>query len=159
MVTGQTASMEDYLEAIAMLREEQRVVRVSHISRMLGVSMPSVTSALKRLTEEGLVDHEPYGHVELTKEGAKIAKDVLHSHEALRQFLTDILGVDAETARGDACGMEHAISPSTRDRMSKFVEFVLGNPKGRPDWLKNFNYYFEHDEPPQECLNRCYRDD
>jgi len=159
MVTGQTASMEDYLEAIAALRDKRQVVRVSHISKALGVSMPSVTSALRKLTEEGLVDHERYGHVELTAEGEGIARDVIHRHEALRQFLTEILGVDPVTAREDACKMEHSLSPSSRDRLSKFVEFVLANPKGLPHWVKNFKHYFEHGELPEECLARCYKDE
>lgn len=158
MVTEHTASMEDYLEAIAVLREERQVVRVSQISRLLDVSMPSVTSALKRLMEEGLVDHEPYGHVELTAKGERIAEDVIHRHETLRQFLTEILGVDPDTAREDACKMEHSLSPTSRDKLSKFVEFVLSHPKGPPEWVNNFNYYFEHGELPQQCITRCYKD-
>ena len=159
MVRGQSASMEDYLEAIAFLREERPVVRVSHISKALSVSMPSVTSALRKLMEEGLVDHEPYGHVELTVEGERIARDVIHRHEALRRFLTEILGVDPDIAKEDACKMEHSISPPSRDRLSMFVEFVLANPKRPPEWVKNFNYYFEHGELPEECLARCYKDE
>ncbi|MFC1935296.1 metal-dependent transcriptional regulator [Chloroflexota bacterium] len=159
MVTGQTASMEDYLEAIAWLRKERRVVRVSHISRALGVTMPSVTLALKRLMADGLVEHERYGHVELTAEGDRIGEDVIRRHEALRQFLSEILGVDPDTAIEDACKMEHSLSPSSRDRLSRFVEFVLSNQRGQPEWLRNFNYYFEHGEPPEECLGKYYRDD
>ena len=159
MVTEQTASMEDYLEAIVWLREERKVVRVSHISKALGVTMPSVTSALKRLMDEGLVVHERYGHVELTAEGDRIGEDVIHRHEALRRFLSEILGVNPDTAGEDACKMEHSLSPSSRDRLSKFVEFVLANPRGQPEWLKNFKHYFEHSEPSEECLARCYQDD
>ena len=39
----QTASMEDYLEAIANLGGGTKVVRVKQISEMLGVKMPSIT--------------------------------------------------------------------------------------------------------------------
>ena len=51
----QTASMEDYLEAVAMLRGKGKVVKVSQISRKLKVKMPSVTSALKKLSEQRVV--------------------------------------------------------------------------------------------------------
>ena len=71
-----TASMEDYLEAIAMLNEEGKVARVTQISQTLGVKKPSVTSALKKLSDDGLVKHERYGYVALTPEGARIAMDV-----------------------------------------------------------------------------------
>lgn len=153
MTTGQTSSMEDYLEAIAFLRAGKARVRVSTISRMLGVKMPSVTSALKKLAEEGLVVHERYGDVTLTREGDTIAADVIHRHEALTRFLAEILGLDSQTAAEDACKMEHAISPGTRDRLSRFVEFVLSAPK-EPEWLRNFNYYVKHGERPAVCQDR-----
>ncbi len=158
MTDRQTASMEDYLEAIAFLRVGEDRVRVKGISEFLNVKMPSVTSALKKLSDEGLVVHERYGDVELTASGNMIAEDVMHRHEALARFLTDILGVDTETAAQDACAMEHPISPSTRDRLSKFVEFVLSNPRGRPEWLEHFGHYLKHGERPDVCLERCKGD-
>jgi DtxR family Mn-dependent transcriptional regulator len=134
--------MEDYLEAIAFLREDERKVRVRDISRTLGVKMPSVTSALKKLSDEGLVVHERYGRVELTSRGDRIAEDVIHRHEALTRFLTEILGVDPDTAARDACAMEHPISTATRDRLSMFVEFVLSGTK-HPEWLGDLRSHLE----------------
>ena len=158
MVTGQTASMEDYLEAIAMLRRQGRVVRVKHISQALGVKMPSVTSAMKKLSQRGLVEHERYEYVKLTAEGDRIAEDVIRRHETLYRLLAEILNVDPKIAQEDACKMEHSLSPASLDRLAKFVEFVLARPRGEPEWLKNFNYYFERGELPQECVARCLRE-
>ena len=157
MVTGQTASMEDYLEAIIMLRENKMAARVTQISKALGVKKPSVTAALKRLSEDGLVKHERYGNVELTAEGEKIAEDVFRRHEALRHFLTKILNIDPQVAADDACKMEHSVSSVTSERLAKFVEFILTRPRGQPEWLKLLNYYFEHDELPKGFVPRCYR--
>ncbi len=151
MEREQTASMEDYLEMICWLGEEEEVVRASQISRALGVKMPSVTSALKKLSEDGLVEHEKYGYVKLTPEGNKIARDVIRRHETLRHFFTEILNVDPEIADEDACKMEHSISRTTLERLAKFVEFVNTCPRGEPAWLKSFNYYFEHGERG-ECM-------
>lgn len=158
MKREQTASMEDYLEAIAVLRGEGEVVRVKQISHALGVKMPSVTSALRKLSAEGLVKHERYGYVELTAEGDKAAEDVIRRHEALRHFLIEILNVDPKIAGEDACKMEHAISPTSLERLAKFLEFVLTCPRGHPVWLKGFNYYFEHGERAEEYLARCERE-
>jgi DtxR family transcriptional regulator, Mn-dependent transcriptional regulator len=72
-----SASMENYLEAIATLGPGKKVVRVKQISDMLGVRMPSVTSALKKLSEQDLVEHERYGHIKLTPEGARVAREVI----------------------------------------------------------------------------------
>jgi len=151
--------MEDYLEAIALLRGEGGVVRVKQISQALGVKKPSVTSALKKLSEEGLVEHERYGHVRLTAEGDEVAQDVIRRHETLRRFLTEILSIEPQIAGEDACKIEHAISATTLERLANFLEFVLNCPRGKPEWLKGFNYYLEHGERPEEHLARCQRQD
>ena len=154
MATRQTASMEDYLEAIAFVSRDKGEARVSHISRQLGVKMPSVSEAIRKLADDGLVTHERYGRVELTPEGATIAEDVIARHEMLRRFLTGILGVDAETAEKDGCKMEHSLSPETRYRLSRFVEFVLTSPGGKPEWLNSFDFYLKHGERPESCRLR-----
>ena len=159
MVTGQSASMEDYLEAIAILAEKSKPVKVTEIGKALGVKKPSVTSALGKLSQQGLVEHKRYGHVQLTTEGERIAQDVFRRHEVLRHFLVEILNVDPEIAAEDACKMEHSLSPTSLERLAKFEEFVLNCPRGEPEWLKGFNYYFEHGERDEELLARCQRED
>jgi DtxR family transcriptional regulator, Mn-dependent transcriptional regulator len=150
----QTASMEDYLEAIANLGEERKVVRVKQISEMLGVKMPSVTSALKKLSEQELVEHERYGHIKLTPEGAKVARDVIGRHEALTRFFAQALGINQETAEEDACKIEHVISPLSMERLAKFVEFIEACPLGGANFPSRYEYYLEHGELPQDCSNK-----
>lgn len=152
MERGQTASMEDYLETVALLREKDKAVRVKQISQALGVKMPSVTAAMKKLSEEGLIEHERYGFVRLTGKGDKAAVQVFRRHEVLRHFLTDVLSIDPETAREDACRMEHSISVTTLERLAKFLQFVEACPEDEPPWLKNYNYYAEHGRLPKICL-------
>jgi len=151
MAREQSASMEDYLEAVAMLRDEGKVVRVKQIGQALGVKMPSVTAALKKLSEEGLVKHERYGYVELTAKGGKAAKEIFHRHEVLRRFLTEVLNIDPQIAQEDACRMEHAISSATLGRLAKFMEFIEACPKGEPTWLTNYSYFLNYGELPEEC--------
>jgi len=158
MEKEQSASMEDYLEAIALLSEGDKAVRVTEISKTLGVKKPSVTSALTKLAQGGLIKHERYGLAKLTAKGEKIAQDVFHRHETLRHFLTEILKVDPKVAANDACKTEHTVSPVTMERLAKFVEFVLDQPRGEPEWLKNFDYYIEHSKFPRECIAKCHRE-
>ena len=154
-----SASMEDYLESILVLGKGKKAVRVSQMSQALGVKMPSVTSALARLAREGLVEHQRYGLVKLTGPGEKLARDVFRRHEALRQFLTEILAVDPATAVDDACRMEHTISPATQQKLAKFVEFVNQPPQGQPKWLKIFHHYLERAELPREYVARCLKEE
>jgi len=151
--------MEDYLETIALLKEEGKPVTVTAISKMMGVKKPSVDWALTKLSVTGLVLHEKYGDVELTAEGAKIAEDVYERHKILRQFLVDILNIDPETADNDACRMEHVLSRASLSRLEKFIEFVLNCPRGNPEWLSGFNYYVEHGKRDAKLLARCQRED
>ncbi len=150
----QTASMEDYLEAVAMLQGKDKVVRVSQISRKLKVKMPSVTSALKKLSEQRLVEHERYGRIKLTPEGDAVARDVIRRHEALTRFFAQALGINRETAEEDACKIEHVISPLSMERLAKFVEFIEACPLGRANFPSRYKYYLEHGEFPQDCLER-----
>ena len=150
----QTASMEDYLEAVAMLQGKDKVVRVSQISRKLKVKMPSVTSALKKLSEQKLVEHERYGYIKLTPEGDKVARDVIYRHEAFTRFFTQALGINRETAEEDACKIEHVISPLSMERLAKFVEFIEACPLGSANFPSRYGYYLEHGELPQDCSNR-----
>lgn len=157
MNRGQTASMEDYLETVAILCDEGKVVRVKQISQALGVKMPSVTAALKKLSEEGLVKHEPYGYVELTTKGNKAAKDIFHRHEVLRHFLIDVLNIDPHIAEEDACRIEHAISSASLERLAKFMEFIAACPQDVPSWLQNYSYYLKYGTLPEECPGRILK--
>jgi len=152
-----TPSMEDYLEAIANLGGEGKVVRVKQISEVLGVKMPSVTSALEKLSEKGLVVHEKYGYVGLTPEGESVAKDVIHRHEALSRFFNEALGIDREVAEVDACKIEHVISSLSLERVIKFIEFIHACPLEEPNFPKRYKYYLEHGELPGECLEKSLR--
>jgi len=159
MIGERTASMEDYLEAIAKLSEEETGVRVTQISKRMGVKKPSVTAALHKLSEDGLVKHRRYGLVELTREGRRIAEEVMRRHEVLFRFLSEVLDIDREIAQEDACRMEHALSPASLERLAKFVEFVLTCPRGEPAWHKGFKYYSEHGERDPEMVARCLQEE
>lgn len=140
-----TSNIEDYLEAIIMLQKKNKVVRVRDISRKMGLSMPSVCAAMKVLSNKGLVNHEKYGYVELTRQGANLGERIYDSHKILIKFLKEILNTDARTAEQDACRIEHGISGNTVKRLIAFVKFVetCPHPEGA-DWLRSFNYFYKY---------------
>jgi DtxR family Mn-dependent transcriptional regulator len=111
-----TQSLEDYLEMVSFLSDEGEV-RVTDIASRLKVSKPSVLTALKILEEQGLLEHERYRTVSLTKKGALQAAEIRGRHDFLTAFLRDIVGVDADTAEQDACKMEHILSEETLKKM------------------------------------------
>ena len=149
-----SASMEDYLEAIAKLGERRKAVRVKQLSERLGVKMPSVTSALKKLSEQELVEHERYGHVKLTPQGHEVASDVIRRHKALARFFAQALGIDKNIAEEDACRIEHVISPLSMERMARFVEFIEACPLGSANFPNRYGYYLRHGQLPRDCSRR-----
>lgn len=119
-----TPTMENYLETIKKIGEKRKVVRVKRIAQELNVKMPSVTEALKNLSEEGLIEHEKYGHIELTEKGNRLAERIDSRHKALFSFFTEILGIDPESADEEACRIEHVISTVTMRRLIQFIHFI-----------------------------------
>jgi DtxR family Mn-dependent transcriptional regulator len=116
-----TQSLEDYLEMVSFLSDEGSV-RVTDIASRLGVSKPSVLTALKTLEGEGLLEHERYRTVSLTKEGKRQAAEIRERHSFLTSFLRDIVGVNGETAEKDACKLEHLLSDETLKKMRAMVK-------------------------------------
>ncbi len=118
-----TPSYEDYIEAIYDLcKKGGGSCRSVDIADDLGFSKASVARATKNLREGGYIDQERYGLIRLTDKGDEYGKRILARHKTLRSFLTDILGVDMETADEEACKIEHTISQQTMDRWTAWLE-------------------------------------
>jgi DtxR family Mn-dependent transcriptional regulator len=117
-----TPSMEDYLKTIHSLKNEREYVRVKDIANKMDITMPSVSSALKNLEKQKLVRHSRYDSVGLTDRGMKVAEDICSRHRVIKDFLSQVLGLKAEIAEKDACGIEHAISPETLQSLVRFLE-------------------------------------
>ena len=107
-------SAEDYLERILMLKEEKGYARSIDIANSLSVTKPSVSFAMKRLRENGYITMDRENYISLTERGMEIAQRIYERHKALTAFLVS-LGVGEETAREDACKIEHDISAETFD--------------------------------------------
>lgn len=115
-------SYEDYIEAIYDLcKKGGGSCRSVDIADDLGFSKASVARATKNLRESGYIDQERYGLIRLTDKGDAYGKRILTRHKTLRSFLTDILGVDAETADEEACKIEHTVSQETMDRWTAWL--------------------------------------
>ena len=115
-----TKSLEDYIETIYVLIKEKGAARVRDVAADLHVKMPSVVKAMAELKKLELVIQEPYGDIELTAKGRKVATGVLTRHTILKAFLLK-LGVTEKVADNDACLMEHILSAQTMDRIRDFL--------------------------------------
>lgn len=114
-------SAEDYLETILMFCEENGSARSVDIAAHLGVTKPSVSFAMKRLRENGYIHMGDDNRITLTQMGEDIARRILERHHVLTDFLMNI-GVSEETARADACKIEHDLSEETFAAIQKHIE-------------------------------------
>lgn len=121
---GLSPTHEMYLKVIYRLRQENEIARVRDMAKGLGVTAGTVSAVLKKLERAGLLLHDPYGAVKLTLAGERVAECVVRKFETIRSLLTDVLGLDPETAEIDACMMEHSVGPATVNRMEYLLRLV-----------------------------------
>lgn len=102
-------SAENYLETILIIKQRTGSVRSIDIANELEYSKPSVSVAMKNLRENGYIEMDREGYIDLSEKGKKIAETMYERHTFLSDWLVR-LGVDQQTALDDACRIEHVIS-------------------------------------------------
>ena len=113
-------SAEDYLEAILMLKERNGSVHSVDIAQELGYSKASISVAMKKLRENGYIEMAKDGEISLLPPGRKIAEHIYERHKLFSEYFVSI-GVDPETARKDACRIEHDISDITFEEVKQQI--------------------------------------
>jgi len=121
-------SVEDYLKAIYAQSERGEPAGTTELARVLDVQPASVTGMVKKLAEEGLLEHEPYRGVTLTAAGNREALKILRRHRVLEAFLVERLGFTWDDVHEEAELLEHTASDRLIDRMAD----ALGNPATDP---------------------------
>lgn len=119
-----SVSLEDYIEEIYSQVLKKGNAKVTEIASALNVRKASVTGALNVLSDKKLINYAPYAPITLTKQGEKIAKDVLRKHQNITEFFESILGMDNGEAAEIACKMEHIVSEKLFNNMVKLTEYI-----------------------------------
>jgi DtxR family Mn-dependent transcriptional regulator len=117
-----------YLEAIYYVWSEGEPLRSARLADWLGVSRPTVTIALRRMTRDGMVRMNVHKEIELTAKGRRAAEAIVRRHRIMERWLTDGLGLDWVTADAEAARLEHAVSEVVERRLYE----VLGRPRTCP---------------------------
>ena len=123
-----TRSQEDYLKALYQLHGDQRPVPTRELAQRLGISSPSVSEMVGRLSAQGLVEHDRYRGQQLTREGRKVALELVRHHRLLEMFLVEVLGYTWDEVHDEAERLEHFIS----ERMEARIFELLGRPELDP---------------------------
>ena len=123
-----TRSQEDYLKSLYLLGGDAHPVPTRDLAQRLGISSPSVSEMVTRLTAQGLVEHDRYRGQQLTKEGRKVALELVRHHRLLEMFLVQVLGFGWDEVHDEAERLEHVIS----ERMEQRIFDILGQPELDP---------------------------
>jgi DtxR family transcriptional regulator, Mn-dependent transcriptional regulator len=98
----------------------------------MGVSAPSATGMLKKLSALGLVEHVPYRGAELTKAGERAALELVRHHRLLEQYLAETLGLSIDAVHAEAHRLEHRLSEDVEARIDASLGFPSHDPHGHP---------------------------
>jgi DtxR family Mn-dependent transcriptional regulator len=121
-----------YLEAIYYINSESEPVRSARLADWLGVSRPTVTVALRRMSRDGMVKLGVGKQVELTPRGHQVAETIVRRHRIVERWLTDALGLDWVAADEEAARLEHAVSERVEQRLFEAVGRPSTCPHGNP---------------------------
>src|SRR5271167_499637 len=120
-----SAAVQDYAKAVyALETRDGSAVSTNDLAARLGVTPGSVSAMLRKLSEVGLVKHEPYHGVRLTSQGRRVALEVLRHHRLLELFLAEELGMPWDRVHAEAEVLEHVLS----EELERLIAARLGDP-------------------------------
>lgn len=125
--------MQNYLKVIWSLEEWSDVaITNSAIADAAGVRLSTVSDALRKLADNGLIDHAPYGAVTLTEEGRELAVLMTRRHRLIETFLVRMLGYQWDEVHDEADRLEHAVSDELVNRIDAVLDHPTRDPHGDP---------------------------
>jgi DtxR family Mn-dependent transcriptional regulator len=132
METSLSPEAEDYIETIYKLQKRNGVAKTKELAQTMHVVPGSITNTIEHLESHGLVMHEPYRGVKLTREGEKIALDVIRRHRLAECLLTDVLKAEWTNVHEEACKLEHALTKNVANLVDKKLGYPKCCPHGNP---------------------------
>jgi DtxR family transcriptional regulator, Mn-dependent transcriptional regulator len=124
-----SASIQDYAKAVYALESRGgTAVSTNDLAERLGVTPGSVSAMVRKLSDVGLLEHEPYRGVRLTDQGRQVALEVLRHHRLIELFLAEELGMPWDRVHDEAEVLEHVIS----EDLERLIAARLGDPTVDP---------------------------
>ena len=121
--------VQNYAKAIYQLEARgEEAVGTGAVAHRIGVTAASASAMLRRMADEGLVEHTPYHGVRLTKRGTEVALEVIRHHRLIETYLSEHLGMPWDRVHEEAEVLEHYISEELED----LIAAKLGDPSHDP---------------------------
>ncbi|MCV7367290.1 DtxR family transcriptional regulator [Mycolicibacterium duvalii] len=124
---------QDYLKTIWTAQEwSHEKVSTKLLAERIGVSASTASESVRKLADQGLVDHEKYGAVTLTEAGRRAALAMVRRHRLMETFLVRELGYSWDEVHDEAEVLEHAVSDRMLDRIDAKLGYPTRDPHGDP---------------------------
>lgn len=128
-----TLAEENYLKAIFHLEHDSACeVSTNAIAESMDTRPSSVTDMIQKLAEKKLLTYKRYKGVKLTKEGIKVAANVIRKHRLWEVFLVEKLNFHWDEVHEIAEQLEHIQSEELITRLDKFLGSPDFDPHGDP---------------------------
>lgn len=125
-------SEENYIKAIYHLQLNNEIVSTNEVAERLQTRAASVTDMLKKLKAKGLLNYEPYKGFTLSREGKKLALNIVRKHRLWEYFLVHNLEFGWDEVHDIAEELEHISSPELIKRLDAYLSFPRFDPHGDP---------------------------
>lgn len=119
-------ALEEYLKTMYVLKQQNGKIRVTDIAKKMNCTKPSVNKAINNLKDNGLLNYESYGTIELTEDGENLAKKVLEAYDIVYVFLKEVLNLEEDDAKKEAEKIKSVITDKTANKLAKYVHKELG---------------------------------
>ena len=127
-----TDAIQDYLKEIYKLGADGARVSTSALADRQHVSAASASEMVKKLAALGLVELVPYRGVSLTRDGERVALEVIRHHRLLELYLAETLGIAVDDVHDEADRLEHVLSEELEERIDKALGYPTHDPHGDP---------------------------
>lgn len=125
--------MQNYLKVIWSLEEwSDAPITNSAIAEAAGVRLSTVSDALRKLSDNALIEHARYGSVTLTPEGRELAVMMTRRHRLIETFLVRMLDYSWDEVHDEADRLEHAVSDELVNRLDRALDYPKRDPHGDP---------------------------
>ncbi len=129
----QSVSTENFIKAIYQLSlHSSERVKTSELSNKLNISNAAISDMARKLFDRKLINYEKYNGIILTKEGEKVALNVLRKHRLWETFLHNVLKLSKHEIHQEAEVLEHVTSDFLADKLDDFLGRPEKDPHGAP---------------------------
>lgn len=128
-----SVAIENFVKAIYN-NEKQDITNTKpgNIASKLGISSAAATDMAKKLDAKGLLNYQKYKALKLTKEGEKIALNVIRKHRLWESLLFQMFDMSLHEIHREAELLEHQTSDFLTEKISEYLGHPKFDPHGDP---------------------------